>query len=75
MFAATAQPGGMGAMADGGVPQPPKSWTNSGISSAGTNMPLPKYGPNDLYWTNFAVSGPTKYHGDSSAIGRHQWSI
>ncbi|MGP8233861.1 MAG: IgGFc-binding protein, partial [Limisphaerales bacterium] len=59
MFAATAQPGGMGAMADGGVPQSPKSWTNSGISSAGTNMPLPKYGPNDLYWTNFAVSGPT----------------
>ena len=48
-----------GAMADGGVPQPPKSWTNSGISGAGTNMPLPKYGPNDLYLTNFAVSGPT----------------
>jgi hypothetical protein len=63
LWSAVGQPnqtGGLivgGAMLAGGVPQP--GGTNSGSGGAGTNMPLPKYGPNDLYLTNFAVSGPT----------------
>ena len=49
MLAAPAQPGGMGAMADGGVPQP--GGTNSGgtNSGGGINMPMVKYTTNDLW--------------------------
>lgn len=59
MFAATAQPGGMGATADYAGPPPPGG-TNSG-SGGGGSMPLPQYSAEDLYLTNFAVSGTTNY--------------
>jgi hypothetical protein len=59
LFAAPAQAGGMGAMLAGGVPQP--GGTNSGSGGAGPRMPLPNYSANDLYLTNFAVSGSTNF--------------
>ena len=59
IFAATAQSGGMGAMADG-VPVPPTNgWTSNDGSGGGPSMPLPLYSAADLYLTNFAVSGTT----------------
>jgi hypothetical protein len=49
-----------GAKADYSGPPPPGG-TNSGSGSRGARMPLPLYSAEDLYLTNFAVSGRTNY--------------
>ncbi|MGA2556204.1 MAG: hypothetical protein ABSG04_08010, partial [Verrucomicrobiota bacterium] len=60
MFATTAQAGGMGAMLDGGFPWPPTNgWTNSSGGGGGTSLPMPAYSADDLYLTNFTVTGST----------------
>ena len=59
MFAAPAQAGGMGAMLVGGPPPLPGSGGTGSTNGGGTSLPMPAYSAEDLYLTNFAVSGTT----------------